>query len=200
MRRCRRFAWSMSFSYMGQSVRAAVSDSCHPSGCSAATYGCEVDVERMTEARSDAGLYQLHRVALVRFAAALVGPDDAPDVVSEAMLSLMRSGQLAEADNPEALMHRAVLAKSRSLQRSVSSRRARERRFAERWIREQPDVRPDVVRAVTRLSARQRACVYLTYWEDLAPATVADRLGIGEGSVKRHLARARAKLREVLDD
>ena len=177
-----------------------MSDSCHPIGCSAATYGGEVDVERMTEARSDAGLYQLHRVALVRFAAALVGPDDAPDVVSEAMLSLMRSGQLAEADNPEALMHRAVLAKSRSLQRSVFSRRARERRFAERWIREQPDVRPDVVRAVTRLSARQRACVYLTYWEDLAPATVADRLGIGEGSVKRHLARARAKLREVLDD
>jgi DNA-directed RNA polymerase specialized sigma24 family protein len=41
---------------------------------------------------------------------------------------------------------------------------------------------------------------YLTYWEDHAPHDVAQRLGIGEGTVKRYLARARAKLREVLDE
>ena len=40
----------------------------------------------------------------------------------------------------------------------------------------------------------------LTYWDDLPPATVATRLGIGEGSVRRHLARARKQLRTVLDE
>jgi RNA polymerase sigma factor (sigma-70 family) len=56
------------------------------------------------------------------------------------------------------------------------------------------------VDAVVRLSPQQRACVYLTYWEDLTPPMIAERLGIGEGTVKQYLARARAKLREVLDD
>jgi RNA polymerase sigma factor (sigma-70 family) len=53
--------------------------------------------------------------------------------------------------------------------------------------------------AVGKLSVRQRAVIVLTYWADLDPPTVAERLGISEGSVRRHLARARAHLREVLD-
>lgn len=61
-------------------------------------------------------------------------------------------------------------------------------------------MRPDVVQAVTSLSAQQRACIYVTYWEDLSALIVADRFGVGEGSVKRHLDRTRTKLREVLDD
>lgn len=154
----------------------------------------------MIEVGSEAGLYGQHRTALVRFATALVGPDDAADVVSDAMESLLKSGKLADADRPEALMHRAVLAKARSLHRSVFARRSRERRFADRWIEEQPEARPDVVQALVKLSPQQRACVYLTYWEDLTPSVIADHMEIGEGSVKRHLARARARLREVLDD
>lgn len=86
------------------------------------------------------------------------------------------------------------------MQRSFFRRRTRERRFAERWLHEDTGFRPDVVEAVVRLSPQQRACVYLTYWEDLTPPKVAEHLGIGEGTVKNHLAPARAKLREVLDD
>jgi RNA polymerase sigma-70 factor (ECF subfamily) len=157
-------------------------------------------MERMTEIRSESGLYAQHRTDLVRYASWLAGPDDAADVVSDAMESLLKNGQLADAENPKALMHRAVLAKAKSMQRSVFRRRARERRFAERWIQEEPAFRSDVVEAVVRLSPRQRACVYLTYWEDLTPPQVAEHLGIGEGTVKLHLARARGKLREVLND
>ena len=54
--------------------------------------------------------------------------------------------------------------------------------------------------AVNKLSVQQRASVVLTYWEDLAPAEVATRLHVSEGSVKRHLARARARLKELLDE
>jgi RNA polymerase sigma-70 factor (ECF subfamily) len=63
-----------------------------------------------------------------------------------------------------------------------------------------PDVDVDVLAAIDKLSVQQRASVVLTYWEDLPPVEVASRLGISEGSVKRHLARARARLRELLDD
>jgi RNA polymerase sigma-70 factor (ECF subfamily) len=157
-------------------------------------------MERMTEVHSDAGLYAEHRNSLVRYAAWLVGPDDAADVVSDAMESLLKSGVLDDAENPQALMRRAVLAKAKSMQRSFFRRRARERRFVQRWVQEDPAFRPEVVEAVVRLSPQQRACVYLTYWEDLTPPKVAEHLGIGEGTVKNHLARARAKLREVLDD
>lgn len=154
----------------------------------------------MAEVRSTAGLYELHRHELMRFATTLVGPSDAADVVSDAVESLLKTDALTRADNPSALLHRAVLAKSRSWQRSSFRRRARERRFSYQLVVSNPELRPDVVAAVVGLSQQQRACVYLTYWSDLSPAQVAEWLGIGEGTVKRHLARARANLRKVLDE
>ena len=157
-------------------------------------------MESMMEVRSAAGLYAAHRADLVRFAAWIGGPDDAADIVSAAMLSLLKGSQLVDAENPFGLMQRAVVSQARSLQRSMFRRRARERRFAERIVVEQPEFRPEIVAAVAGLSPRQRACVYLTYWEDLTPPMIAERLGVGEGTVKKYLARARAKLREVLDD
>jgi DNA-directed RNA polymerase specialized sigma24 family protein len=41
--------------------------------------------------------------------------------------------------------------------------------------------------------------VYLTYWEDLDPGSAAALIGISDGAVRRHLARARKTLRGVLD-
>lgn len=165
-----------------------------------ATYGYGVDMDHVKQVRPEAELYSEYRSGLVRFANALVGPSDALDAVSDAMESLLASGALVEARDPRALMYRAVLAKARSIQRSGFRRRARERRFAESIVVESPHVRPDVLEAVVRLSAQQRACLFLTYWEDLTPGQVGERLGIGEGTVKKYLARARANLREVLDE
>jgi RNA polymerase sigma-70 factor (ECF subfamily) len=159
-------------------------------------------MDYVTELHSVSGLYEEHRSSLVRFATALVGPSDAQDAVSEAMASLLKGGSLPEAQNPRALMYTAVLAKGRSMQRSWYRRLSRERAASPREsvVQEAPNVRPDVLDAVLRLSMRQRACVYLTYWEDLTPGQIADRLGLGEGTVKKYLARARAHLREVLDE
>ena len=155
-------------------------------------------MDHLIERGTDASLYRNHAKELVRFATALVGPFDAHDAVSEAMLSLLKGGRLEGASHPRALMYRAVLAKARSLQRSSFRRRAREQRTAERLATYEPEVQPEVFAAVVRLSAQQRACVYLTYWEDLAVGEDAERLGIGEGTVKRYLARARGQLRRVL--
>jgi len=60
----------------------------------------------------------------------------------------------------------------------------------------EPDL--DVRRALERLSAQQRAVVYLVYWEDLAIPRVAHALGVSEGTVRKQLARAKATLAEVL--
>ncbi len=64
----------------------------------------------------------------------------------------------------------------------------------------QPDIRPEILEAVSSLSPRQREVVYLTYWEDMDEGTVAETLGIGRGSVRRHLGRGRDKLRSLLDE
>jgi len=61
-----------------------------------------------------------------------------------------------------------------------------------------PEIEPEVAAAVARLSPQQRAVVFLTYWDDLDAATVANLLGVSEGTVRKQLGRARNKLREVL--
>ncbi len=61
-----------------------------------------------------------------------------------------------------------------------------------------PEVRPEVLEAVGSLSVRQRAVVFLAYWEDLDENSIAERLGISAGSVRQHLGRARDKLRMKL--
>lgn len=154
----------------------------------------------MTEVRSDAGLYAQHQRGLMRFATTLVGVSDAADVVSAAVESLVKADSLSSADNPQALLYRAVHNKARSYQRSMVRRRRRERALVSDLLVVHPELRPDVTKAVIGLSHRQKACVYLTYWQDLSSGEVAEWLDISEGSVKRHLARARARLREVLDE
>lgn len=145
-------------------------------------------------------VYENHAVELTRFATSLVGPTDAPDVVHDAVVSLISSGRLAEADNPRALMYRAVLAKAHSMHRSVFRRRSREQRFAASLTAVDPERDPEVTAALVRLSPQQRACVWLAYWEDLDVARIAARLGIAEGTVKSHLARARERLRRVIGE
>lgn len=140
---------------------------------------------------------------LVRFATGLVGPFDAQDVVTDGCLRAFSSKSWNSVDNPRAYLYKAVLNQARSQHRSTMRRRVRETRAASRdgttvaGMDVAIDV--DVLSAVDQLSVQQRAVVMLTYWEDLAPAQAASRLGISEGSVKRHLARARKKLKGMLD-
>lgn len=57
----------------------------------------------------------------------------------------------------------------------------------------------DLVRALRRLSPRQRSCVVLHYYEDMPVAAVADLLGCRPGTVKRHLSDAVAALTATLN-
>ena len=137
---------------------------------------------------------------LVRYATALAGPADAPDLVAEAFTTVLARGDGAwvTVDEPRAYLYRVVTNSARMSARSGLRRRARELRWRTEGVTGELLVDPRVQQALDHLSVRLRAVVYLTYWHDLAPSAVASLLSISDGAVKRHLARARSTLREVL--
>ena len=135
----------------------------------------------------------------MRFATGLVGPFDAQDVVTDACLRAFGAKGWRDVANHRAYLYRSVVNQAHSHHRSTLRRRLREAKSAPPEEVPVTETDLDVLAAVDRLSVQQRAAVILTYWEDLAPGEVAARLGISSGSVKRHLARARSRLREYLD-
>lgn len=144
--------------------------------------------------------YREYRHALVRFATVLVGADDANDVVSSAMLTVLERDP-DRIDNPRAYIYQAVANQARNHKRGEARRHRREERSAIRSGSETfPEPYPEVREAIEGLSVRQRAVVYLFYWEDLSEDTVAERLGISAGSVRQHLFRARRNLRRAISD
>jgi RNA polymerase sigma factor (sigma-70 family) len=149
---------------------------------------------------TDEEIYRKYADDLVRFATGLVGPFDAQDVVMDACLRSFRAKDWQQVGNPRAYLYRSVLNHARSHHRSTLRRRLRQMKAASPAFHWPHEVDVDVLAAVDRLSVQQRAAVVLTYWEDLTVAEVAQRLKISEGSVKRHLARARSRLRETLDE
>ena len=94
---------------------------------------------------------------------------------------------------------RSVFNEAARFHRSSNRRRSREERAALSESVAPPDVRPEVLSAVARLSMRQRAVIVLTYWDDLDPGSIASVLKISDGSVRRQLAGGRSRLKEVLD-
>jgi len=149
--------------------------------------------------------YRKWSADLLGYASVLVGPADAPDLVADTFVVLVRRGEVswAEVRDGRAYLFRAVTNSARMLGRRRSRRRSRE----DEWASNRAPLvetcgellRDPVIRdALAGLSVRQRAAVFLTYWEDLAPGEVARRMGVSEGAVKRHLARGRSALRKVL--
>ena len=58
----------------------------------------------------------------------------------------------------------------------------------------------DLDRSYRRLSVRQRAAVFLHYHHGYSISECADLMGCGSGSVRTHLARAIASMREEMSD
>ena len=148
-------------------------------------------------------VYTAHGQALLRHATVLVGPADASDLVSDVVLAAISDRRWVKADKPIAYLHRSLLNAARMRYRADGRRTVRETRA---WTGRGDGIppnesllnNPDVLDAVGSLSPQQRAVIYFTYWEDLRPADTARILGIGEGSVKKHLVRARKNLKEAL--
>jgi RNA polymerase sigma-70 factor (ECF subfamily) len=156
----------------------------------------------MTMTLSDQELYRAHAEELIRYATVLVGPDDAPDVVTDAVLSAFATPAWSQVAQPRAYLYRSVLNTALSSHRARERRRRRETAVAMRPVA--PESSPaesaiDVHRALATLSPQQRAVVFLAYWQDQPPSQIAATLDVSEGTVRKQLARARAQLRKVID-
>jgi len=156
-----------------------------------------------TDGPDDVDIYRAYADDLIRYATALVGPTDAADVVSDAVLRVFRTPGWAAVGNRRAYLYRAVLNQASSHHRANVRRRRRETVVALRDDRlpalAADGVTIDAHRALASLSEQQRAVVYLTYWEDLDPAQIANVLQVTEGTVRKQLARGRDRLRRILD-
>lgn len=140
--------------------------------------------------------YEEHAESLSRFAAALVGSNDAQDVLSVAVLNVLRTG--SEIDNMTAYLYRSIHRAALHHWRATRRRSRREGVVWESTVERDNTVDQRIVDALGAMSPRQRAVVHLAYWEDLTTATIAGRLGVSVGTVKRHRTRAHAKLKEAL--
>lgn len=133
----------------------------------------------------------------MRFAASLVGPAAASDLVSEVVVATLQRRSLASLEDPEAYLMQAVLNRAKSRGRQLSrERRATARLGVPSDHEDRLEGRdPWLVRAVSELPPQQRAAVFLVYWEDLPPSEAAQLLGVRPATLRRYLFLAREKLR-----
>jgi RNA polymerase sigma factor (sigma-70 family) len=67
-------------------------------------------------------------------------------------------------------------------------------------LSERADQRLDLQGALNYLTPRQRVCVVLRFYEDLPVGEVAHRMRLSDGTVKRHLSDAAARMAVFLED
>lgn len=145
---------------------------------------------------NDAEIWRACKDDLVRFAAALVGPSEAEDVVSTVVVRVLTRRKLSDLEAARAYLFRAVVNESRT-------RLARRREvpgMTDGVVPPPGDPQPEVLRAVWALPVQQRAATYLVYWADQSIAETARLMGVRSGTVKRYLFLARTTLKGVLDE
>jgi len=150
-------------------------------------------VERLLEERG---------ARLVAYASLLVGRDgDAEDLVHDAIVKVFsRPRPLREVDEAEAYVRSAMPSIVIDRARSASSkRRAVTRAFERSASTPAIEAGLDVRAALRQLPPREQVCVVLRFFDDLTVPQVAARLGLAEGTVKRYLSDARARMLPLLD-
>jgi RNA polymerase sigma factor (sigma-70 family) len=162
--------------------------------------GDPVTEQRAAIEPSWSDLYRAEAPRLMRLATALVGRDEAYDLVADTVGRVVQRPDFGAVTDQAAYLTRAVV--NGATDRVRSSRRRADREDRAGRLTAVGSVDPtnavDVRRALALLSPQQRAIAYLVYWEDLSIPQVATWLDITEGTVRRQLARAKDRLREVL--
>jgi RNA polymerase sigma factor (sigma-70 family) len=148
--------------------------------------------------------FAIHHARLHGFAVFLVGPMRAEDVLSDAMLGCRNADVWPLTGDPIPYLFRVLTNQSRKEWRSHQRRLRRELHYqSQRTLGagESPNgvvLDPALAKVLLALSPQQRSVVFHAYWLDLDVATIARRLNVSEGTVRKQLARARAKLKEGL--
>lgn len=135
---------------------------------------------------------------LLVLARALAGDQWAEDIAHDSMLVAYRNWtRISLMDSPTGYVHRICAHKAVSWTRRVSAERRALRRVVARGVVTVEPMSADNERfwsEVRRLPRRQAESVALFYGLDLPIPAIAETLGCAEGTVKAHLARARAQL------
>jgi RNA polymerase sigma-70 factor (sigma-E family) len=140
--------------------------------------------------------------ALLRFGHVLTGsPDEAEDLVQEALAKSLRRWRHVSADDPVAYVRRVM----------VNTHLTRWRRWGARvQVGEVPEIAADdaglvrsqewdaLRRALAQLPSRQRAVLVLRYLEDLPDLAIAALVGCQPATVRSLASRGLAALRPLL--
>lgn len=146
---------------------------------------------------SDEDVYAEVKSELMRYATALVGVSDAADLVSSAVTNVLeRKGSLTKLDEPKPYLMKAVLNEARMRHRSATRRNRAVVVLGGGHVEPEHD---EVLDVVMDLPPRQRAAVFLAYYEQYTPTEIAEMMGCRPGTARRYLHLARRKLKEVLD-
>jgi RNA polymerase sigma factor (sigma-70 family) len=129
-----------------------------------------------------------------------VGPNDADDVVQDALVRAWRRRLTyrAERGSPRAWLVGVLLDRARR-RRTRAARPLRQQHVAGDGAVPDALVHLDIENAVRALPRRQREVITLYYLADLGVDEVADLLRISSGTVKSHLHDAREALKIALE-
>jgi RNA polymerase sigma factor (sigma-70 family) len=144
-------------------------------------------------------LWESHYVPLRHFCAGVVGPSDAEDLATDTFLRCLSQITSGSVRNPRSYLYRSAANAANNGRRATS--RERQRQLQAVAPAPPPHDEPNLghVRdAICQLSTRQRAVLYLAYWEDQTEVAIAETLGVHVGTVRRHLQRAHQSLRRSL--
>jgi len=151
-------------------------------------------------------MYGDHYRCLVRLAWLLVQDvTTAEDVVLDSFVAMHTAWRrLRDSDRALAYLRQSVVNRSRSVRRhrAMVGRNASQpgSRIPSAELRALPPLEhAAVVRALRSLPARQREALALKYYGNLSEAQVASAMGVSQGAVKRHVARAIAALRVAVE-
>jgi RNA polymerase sigma-70 factor (sigma-E family) len=141
--------------------------------------------------------------ALLRYAVMLTGDaHTAQDLVQETMIRVqLKWRKVAASNQPERYVHRMLTNAYIDLHRGSWLRRVvlRAEPVEPPAATDHADAsaeRDEMWELLTRLPRKQRAALVLRYYEGLADAEIADVLDCAVGTVRAHISRALATLRE----
>lgn len=140
-----------------------------------------------------------HLTVLHRYAARLVGPSDADDVVQESLVRAWRRWSTYDERRGAPLPWLLAIVRDRG-SRHRSRRRVHLELAAADGVAVGGDPDVDLERAIGRLPPRQREAVDLYYFVDLDVAAIAQVMSCAPGTVRATLHQARAALRAQIGD
>ena len=151
-------------------------------------------------------MYGDHYRCLVRLAWLLVQDvTTAEDVVQDSFVAMHAAWRrLRDSDRALAYLHQSIVNRSRSVWRhgAMAGRNASPpgSGMPSAELRAPPSLEDAaLVRTLRSLPAQQREALALKYYGNLSEAQVASAMGVSQSAVKRHVARAVAALRVVVE-